>query len=278
MSWLGQVKFRLSGILVERLLAYDTAAFIRALAELGIRSGDALMVHSSLHPHSGYRDRPVDMIAALKDAVGPQGLLIMPSMTYTDSSRDFLSRGVEMSVRRSPSRMGLLTEVFRRGKDVRRSLSPTHPLLAWGDGADTFLAGHDLTDRPFGPASPFQRLLDLGGKILCIGAVPETVTFTHFLEDRMRDKLPFGLYEPECYSGKVIDTDGRVRVVPTLVLSDESRRLRREDGLWRKARVEGVTRWKKLGNTTLMLLHCRDLTALVERMYANGESLFAKRV
>jgi aminoglycoside 3-N-acetyltransferase len=179
-----------------------------------------------------------------------------------------------MQVRRSPSRMGLLTEVFRRGKDVRRSLSPTHPLLAWGDRAEMFLAGHNETDRSFGPGSPFQRLLELEGKVLCIDAVPETVTFTHFLEDRIQDQLPFALYEPGHLPGRVIDADGRVHVVPTRVLSDESRKHRHEALLWEKARSQGVTRHKKLGNTKLMLLCCRDLTTLVESMHANGESLF----
>ncbi len=275
MSWLGRVKFRLTGLVVEHFLTYDTAAFARALSELGISGGDVLMVHSSLHAHSGYRDRPIDMIKALKDAVGPHGLLVMPSMTYSDSSKAFLLRGTEMDARRSPSRMGLLTEVFRRGKDVRRSLSPTHPLVAWGDRAGMFLAGHDQTDRPFGPASPFQRLLDLDGKILCIDATPETITFTHFLEDRVMDKLLFPLYEPDLYIGKVIDPDGRLRVVPTRVLSDESRQRRREEILWQRARSQGIMRRKRIGNTRLMLLRCRELTTLVETMYANGESLFA---
>jgi aminoglycoside 3-N-acetyltransferase len=269
------MRFTLRGLIVERFLSYDTSAFARVLSELGICSGDVLMVHSSLHAHSGYMDRPIDMIRAVKEIVGPAGMLVMPSMTYTDSSKAFLLRGVEMKVRHSPSRMGLLTEVFRRGKDVRRSLSPTHPLLAWGERAELFLAGHEETDRPFGPGSPFQRLLELDGKVLCIDAIPETVTFMHFLEDRIQDKLPFALYERDHYTGKVIDSDGQLRLVPTRVLSDESRQLRREGVLWEKARRQGVTRQKKVGNTTLMLLSCRELGALVENMYANGESIFA---
>ncbi|MBK7674444.1 MAG: AAC(3) family N-acetyltransferase [Candidatus Accumulibacter sp.] len=277
MSWLGRIKFRTCGLIVERFLSYDAPAFTCALSELGIRSGDVLMVHSSLHAHSGYRDRPIDMIDALKCTLGSTGLLVMPSMTYTDSSKAFLSRGVEMKVRHSASKMGLLTEVFRRGKDVKRSLSPTHPLAAWGDRAEMFLAGHEKTDRPFGPDSPFQRLLELDGKILCIDTIPDAVTFTHFLEDRIQDKLPFPLYERDHYTGKVVDGDGRLHSVPTRVLSDDSRRYRREDVLWDKATARGVIRRKKVGNTTLMVLLCRELEALVENMYANGESLFSCR-
>jgi aminoglycoside 3-N-acetyltransferase len=276
MSWLGRLRFGLRGSLVERFQTYRTPAFADALTDLGIRKGDVLMVHASLRPHSGYQDRPVDMIGALKDAVGPRGLLIMPSMTYSDSSKAFLARGGEMNVKRSASRMGLLSEVFRRGRDVQRSLSPTHPLLAWGDEAERFLAGHDATDRPFGPDSPFQRLLDLDGKILCIDASPETITFTHFLEDRVQDRLPFALYEPDRYAGRVVDAAGNARIVPTRVLSDRSRQLREESPMWNTGRRRGILRRRSLGNTRLMVVGCRDLTALVEDMYASGESLFAQ--
>ena len=278
MSWLGRTRFKLRGLAVNQFLSYDSHAFLHALRAMRIGDGDVLMVHSSLHAHSGFKDRPIDMIGALKEAVGPRGLLVMPSMTYSDSSKAYLQRGTEMNVKRSTSRMGLLTEVFRRGKDVHRSLSPTHPLLAWGERAKWFVAGHHETDTPFGAQSPFQRLLDVDGKILCIDAIAESVTFTHFLEDRISSKLPFSLYEPGTLSGKVIDADGKQHSVPTRVLSDESRQRRREAGLWEKARKLGVTQHRKVGNTHLMLFRCSELTALVDDMYANRESLFADHV
>ena len=34
--------------------------------------------------------------------------------------------------------MGILSESFRRSAGVERSLSPSHPLLAWGKGRDEF--------------------------------------------------------------------------------------------------------------------------------------------
>jgi aminoglycoside 3-N-acetyltransferase len=195
---------------------------------------------------------------------------VMPSMTYTDSSKDFLLRGEAMKLRHSPSRMGLLSEVFRRGKDMQRSLSPTHPLLAWGPSSEVFVADHDKTDRPFGPDSPFQRLLDLDGKVLCIDAASETITFTHFLEDRIRDRLPFDLYEAEHYPGKVVDAADVVRFIPTLVLSDESRRRRNERVLWK----EGVLRHKRVGNSTLSVVGCRELARFVDDADRDGSLIF----
>ncbi len=277
MSFLGRAKRKVLAAVVPRFLNYDVKKFERTLSDLEIGAGDHVMVHASWRPHSGFTGSPVDMVRAMKRAVGPKGLLIMPSMTYLDSSKAFLTRGETMKVRRSPSRMGLLSEVFRRGKDVQRSLSPTHPLLACGERSELFLSDHEKTDRPFGPASPFAKLLDLGGKILCLDVVNETITFVHFLEDRIQDQLPFPLYEPEHYTGRVLDADGEIRLVPTRVLSEVSRKLRREEKLWAAARKKGILRHRRVGNTRLMIVGCQDLADLVDSMYESGKSFFDTR-
>ena len=274
MTFLGRLKREARAAIVPRFFSYDTVQFEQTLSDLGISVGDRLMVHASWRPHNGYAGSPIDMVRALKQTVGPEGLLIMPSLTYLDSSKAFLTRCETMKVAKSPSRMGLLTEIFRRGKDVQRSLSPTHPLLACGVQSRAFLSDHDKTDRPFGPASPFAKLLNSEGKILCIDAVNETITFVHFLEDRVQEQLPFPLYEQEHYTGRVIDADGNLRIVPTRVLSDISRTLRREEKLWAAAKNLGILHRRRVGNTRLMLVKCRDLTALVDSMYESGGSYF----
>lgn len=274
MNVLRQWRFRVQAAWVARFRRFDAPGFSRALLELGVRRGDWLMVHASLPPLSGYVGRPVELIAALKDAVGQEGLLVMPSMTYTDSSKAFLMRGEALKLRYSASRMGLVSEVFRRGKDVRRSASPTHPLLAWGEAAEDFVAGHGETDRPFGPRSPFQRLLEHRAKVLCIGAGPESITFTHFLEDGLAKALPFPLYDGTRQDGVVIDAEGRAHVVPTCVLSDQSRQCRDESPLWRLAKEEGVWRQRRIGNTPLSMVGCHELAALVDTHGPDGRLMF----
>lgn len=274
MTNLREWRFRLRAAWVARFRRFDAATFAQALAALGVRPGDWLMVHASLPALSGYVGRPVELVDALKAAVGPEGLLVMPSMTYTDSSKAFLQRGEALKLRYSASRMGLISEVFRRGREVRRSASPTHPLLAWGAAADDFLVGHADTDRSFGAASPFQRLLDHNAKLMCVGAGPEAITFTHFLEDRLAAALPFALYDAERIDGVVIDAEGRSRSVPTCVLSDESRRRRDEAPLWREAARQGLLRRRRVGNTPLLLLECRALAGLVDRDGPDGRLMF----
>ena len=266
---------RLKHLIVKHLLCYDGPALLRRLRRLGVRQGDTLMVHSSWKPLNGFRGRPADMIVALKQAVGETGLLVMPSLTYqNESSAEFLARGVPMNVRRSPSKMGLLTEVFRRNREVVRSLSPTHPLLAWGRGASEFVAGHDQAVEPFGTGSPFARLLERDSWILGIDAPFSTVTFTHFVEDRLADRLPFPFYDPEIRMGTVIDASGQTLHCPVRVISAQANRLRREERYIAQLRRQGWLRHQRIGNTRLLLLRCREMVECAEKMAMRGELFF----
>lgn len=269
------MKKEVKHLIVRIFYSYTNAGLISALHSLRIASGDTLMVHSSWLPHNGFRGRPLDMIRALQATVGPDGLLVMPSLTYqNESTREFLARGEPMNVRRSPSRMGLLTEVFRRNKDVQRSLSPTHPLLAWGRDATAFLAGHEQTAVPFGADSPFARLVERNGKILTIDAPFSTITFTHYLEDRIADSLPLPLYDAPLMTGCVIDHIGRTRAVPVQVISDRANTCRREARLVAALEQRKAIQRRRVGNTRLMLIDCRSMVECVDSMTAVGESFF----
>ena len=269
------LRHRLKQFIIKHMFSYDAPHLIAILRAWGIHAGDVLMLHSSWQPLNGFRGKPADLIAALKEVVGPEGLLVMPSLTYhNESSAEFLARRVAMNVRRSPSRMGLLTEVFRRNREVVRSLSPTHPLLAWGRDAEAFLAGHDQVAEPFGSASPFGRLLERDGWILGFDAPFSTITFTHFVEDHLAARLPFPFYDPEVRMGTVIDYSGQARQCPVRVISAQANGLRREDRYVAELERQDLLRRRRIGNTRLLLLRCRDMVECADAMAARGEVFF----
>ena len=269
------LKRRLKTLVVHSLLSYDGAGLVRALADLGIRRGDVLMVHATWNPNNGFRGNPAELVAALQDAVGREGVLAMTTMTYVnETSADFLARGKPMDVRRSASRMGLLTEVFRRSPDVRRSFSPTHPVCAWGDRADEFLAGHETTPFSFGPDSPYGKLVAWRGKLLGIDTGFDTFTFTHHLEHRIRDSLPFPFYDAAPRPGVTIDETGKRHSVPTMVISQQANAARREPRLVARLERQGFLQRKRIGNTRLLFLDCRAAVASVDGMIAEGENFF----
>lgn len=270
-----QIKTWLKQHYIRAFRTYGDAQLAQALAALGVRAGDVLMVHSSWLQTNGFVGRPLDFIDTLKSVLGADGLLAMTSLTYqNESSRQFLARGEVMNVRRSPSRMGLLTEVFRRGRDTRRSLSPTHPILAAGPRAEAFLQGHEHCLVPFGVGSPFDRLRAWGGKILTVDAPFSTITYTHYLEDSIADTLPFALYEAEPMHGAVIDYEGRRLDVPVKVLSDQANQLRREHRLVERLHRTGLPRNRRVGNTHLMLIDARAMAEELLAWTASGGRLF----
>jgi len=248
-------KNKIKSLLVDYFLSYNDKAFCLALEQQGISANDSIMVHSSWLPRNGFKGRPVDIINALKEVVTPSGLIIMPSLTYqNESSKAFLMRNQIMDVKRSASKMGLLSEVFRRGKNVHRSISPTHPILAWGEKAEWFVSEHEKAISPFGKGSPFEKLMHLKGKILTIDASFSTITYTHFLEDRIASFLPFALYDDELLSGTVVDLDNNTRKVPVKVLSEVANRMRREQKLVAEMEKKKLIKRKRIGNTQLMLI------------------------
>lgn len=260
---------------VRHFLSYDSAALGRFLTGIGVRRGDTLMLHSSWLPLNGYKGTPAQFNAALREQLGPEGLLVMPSLTYHNmSSAEFLAGGKPMDVLRSPSAMGLLTEVFRRNKETVRSLSPTHPLLAWGKDAQDFIADHDKTDRPFGPASPFARLLDRNAMLLCLDVGFSSITFTHFVEDQLQDTLPFLLYEAEPMTGIVIDREGQRHECPTRVLSSIANCQRREPRLIDHLMKQGSLKQAKLGNSRYTWIRATNLELGASEIANEGKHFF----
>lgn len=260
---------------VRTLLSYDGEALVRTLRRAGLKSGDTLMVHSSWLAMNGFRGKPADMVAALKRAVGADGLLVMTSMPYHNmSSEQWLARGKALDLKRSPSMMGMLSEVFRRSEGVLRSASPTHPLLAWGRDAHAFIQGHELTPFAFGPASPFAKLLYRDALILCVDAPFSSITFTHFVEDRLAHTLAVPLYSPVLHTGTVVGPDGERHARDVRVLSSEANALRRDAVLEDWLVEQAVLNRLRVGNTRLLALRAADMTAATERLVASGRHFF----
>ena len=144
-----------------------------ALAELGIRSGDSILVHSSLSSIGRVVGGAEAVIQGMMDLVGPQGTLLMPVMPDTT---------VPFSPESSPSVVGRVTETMRRMPGVVRSNHPTHSVAAWGARAVDLTAGHDKS-RPCGLDSPYGKLCAVPGWVLLLGVDQDRNTSWHLAED-----------------------------------------------------------------------------------------------
>jgi len=154
-------------------------ALVRGLTDLGIRSGGALLVHSSLSSLGHVAGGPETVIRGLLGALGPRGTLLMPALSYQHVRAD--QRRFEVAS--TPSNVGAIPEFFRTRTGTLRSGSPTHSVCGVGPRAADIVRDHHLDQTPCGEHSPFRKLRDLGGQVLFLGCGMRPNTSMHGVEE-----------------------------------------------------------------------------------------------
>ena len=247
---------------------------VQSLKSVGIEIGDALMVHSSFSPFNGFQGKPHDVIKAIKEVTGDkEGTILMPSLPYNGATYEYLSQIKVFDAKRTVSRMGLISEIFRRQKDVVRSLHPTHPILAYGKLAQWFIQNHESCLYGCGPGSPFDKLGQKNGKVLFFNT-RFCFTYIHYLEHLIKDELPFPLYTGENYRIKVIDDRGKELTVFTKAFSVETVKRRRANILFNKMSHAKMVKKQRIGMTNLMLVNVKDAMLCVKDMIRKGEFFY----
>lgn len=265
---------RAQHLIVRAFLSYDPPRLHEALRAVGVQPGDTMMLHSAFAPQYGFRGTIDELTRAFLDALGPDGNLLMVSLPYRSSSLEYLSRIKSFDVRKTPSMMGLVSEYFRRRADVLRSLHPTHPVLAHGPHAEAIIAGHEDCAYPCGPATPFEKLVDLDGKVVFFNVPFATFTFFHYLEHIVNERMPFSLYTDQPFEVPVVDRLGQRRTVSTYVFSPDAIRRRRFEVLEKELRRRGLIRRGRVGNSRIELIRVRDAIECTRDMLARGQYFY----
>ncbi len=255
---------------IQRFFSYGPEELENALIKLGVRNGDTVLLHSSFKHSNGFRGSAEAVIDIFLGAVGADGNLLMVSLPYLSSTYEYLRTLQCFNVRHTVSRMGLISEIFRRRHNVLRSLHPTHPVLACGPKANWIIAGHEHCMSPCGAGTPFEKLLLLNGKVVFFDAPFATFTFFHYLEDLLVDRLPFPLYYPDPFEVDVIDDEGRRSSVKTLVFSPEVIRRRRFKVLEDQLAKERLIRATRIGNTHLLSIEVVKAVECSQNMFGRG--------
>lgn len=175
----------------------------RDLAKMGLREGDTVIVHSSLKALGYVVGGSVAVVAALLDAVGPEGTIVTPSHSYghsdpatwtsppvqpewLDTIREHLP---SFDPQTTPTtKMGRIVETFRTWPGTLRSRHPETSFCANGKNAEVVTANHSY-DMLQGNQSPLARIYDLDGKVLLMGVGYDRNTSFHLAEYRI-DETP----------------------------------------------------------------------------------------
>jgi aminoglycoside 3-N-acetyltransferase len=253
---------------VSRLLGYGGTQLKARLRAAGVCESDTLLVHSNFKPDSGFQGGPLDIVNALLELVGERGNLLMVSIPFRGTAYDYLSQGKVFNVNKTISMMGLITEMFRRRKGTLRSLHPTHPVLAYGKDARWLVADHERCLYPCGPGSPFEKFRQLKGKLLFFDVSFRSITFFHYVEDVLRDQLPFPVYSDRLFSVPAVDLQGAKRIVQTYAFNNDVRRL--AEKLEAEMQGQGMIRHGRVGNSRFSLATSEDVVACFTAMVRAG--------
>jgi aminoglycoside 3-N-acetyltransferase len=164
-----------------------------ALRDLGLPQGVPLLVHASLRSLGPVDGGAETVVQGLLEAVGDQGTLLMPALSYETVSAD----NPVFDALTTPSCVGALPEYFRTRPGTLRSVHPTHSVCAAGYLAEEIIAGHELDTTPCGPHSPFHRLPQYDGWILMLGCGLKPNTSMHAVEELVEP--PYLFKEPADY-------------------------------------------------------------------------------
>ena len=165
--------------------------FRKDLLSLGVRPGGLLLVHSSFRSllRGGEPGGPETVIRGLLDALGPDGTLLMPALTFERVTPE----NPVFDICRTPSNVGIIPETFRLHPGTLRSLHPTHSVCAAGPLAAELMEAHPIDTTPCGPHSPFRAIAERGGQILFLGCGLESNTTMHAVEEMI---VPPYLFDP----------------------------------------------------------------------------------
>lgn len=172
---------------------------VEDLRALGLRSGNVVLVHSSLSSLGWVAGGPVAVIQALIDVATSSGTLVMPTHTGDNSdpaewAHPAVPESWHQVIRNSmpafdsaitPTRgMGSIPETFRSWPGVHRSNHPTSSFAAWGKKAKVITMKHSLDDS-LGESSPLARIHELDGQVLLLGVGYNRNTSFHLAEYRV---------------------------------------------------------------------------------------------
>lgn len=221
--------------------------FIAQLRKFGITTGATVYLHSSMD-ECRRRVPSLDalqLIGVLQELVGKEGTLLMPTFPIRDLQYYYVQQQRIFDVKRTPSQVGLLTEVFRRSAGVTRSLHPTHPIAAWGKHSQELVAEHHL-GTAFGDTSPVYKMQQYHGLEVGLGVTPKRCFTLYHMAEELHPTSHAMHYSTEAFDMTIIVGDEKIpyRVIPLrpdrVRRYDRAERILRREGILRYDRVKGL--------------------------------------
>jgi aminoglycoside 3-N-acetyltransferase len=183
---------------MDQGLPHTVGSLAAQLRQLGVESGDIVLLHSSMKSLGFVVGGSQAVVQALLDVIGPTGTLAVP--THTSDNSDpaewqhppvpeawwpvIREQAPGFDPAASPSRsMGVIAETVRTWPAALRSNHPFVSFAAVGAHAADITAHHQLDDA-LGEHSPLGAVYRQDGKVLLLGCGHDSNTSLHLAEWR----------------------------------------------------------------------------------------------
>jgi aminoglycoside 3-N-acetyltransferase len=254
---------------------FNSAALKEHLGQRVGRAFEILMVHSSInHMKPMYEDNPLQFVQMLIEFCGAERTLAMPAFYFGDPELGGMSATFEKNprfdLRRTPSQMGLATEIFRRSKDVRQSRHPVYRVSALGPLAEVLTTGHETAEGDCGRGSPFDVMTAHDTLILGIGKPFEVLTHIHHVEDLMGKDFPVPMSVGNHLPMTLIDGNEEI---PFIL---RRRGFKWKRNMWRLREIierDKLLEWR-FHNVHLFATRARDVTQALKNAAKRGVTLY----
>ena len=255
-----------------------TVAVADVLACLaGCRLDGDLIIHGSIS-NIGKFDKPVSEFVNswLQQLDLTSQTVLVPALPYNTSMREYLEGCTAFDVRTARNAMGAISSVISKLPGARRSVHPTHSVVAIGANAEAYVTGHELGDTPFGASSPYRKLTERHGKILMFGVGLNSVTCFHVYEDMMGAQMPVKVYLEQRFQIPCVDASGKHLVVTTACHNPSVSAIRECERARDELMKAGAIVSYPLGESELSVVDARLFTITLLKMLAAGKSIYGR--
>lgn len=153
---------------------FGRAEIADQLRTLGVEAGGVLLVHTSFRAVRPVEGGPLGLIEALRDAVGSDGTLVMPSWSGNDDEP------FDRTITPASPDLGVVADTFWRLPGVLRS---NHFFACAAAGPEAARITSDpLPLPPHIPESSVGRVHELDGQVLLLGVGHDADTTLHLAE------------------------------------------------------------------------------------------------
>ena len=234
------------------------------LREMGLKPTDAVMVHSSMKAIGEVEGRADTVLDALMEYFA-EGLLMLPTHTWATMNADHPVFDPETE----PSCVGLLTNLFMKRPGVLRSLHPTHSIGIYGKKAAEFIRGEEKATTPCPIGGAWDRLREIGAKILLIGVTHVNNTFIHVVDEAF--DVPGRLVEkPITLSVKMPDGS----LLPRIYYPHEGHVSLQFDKLRRAYEELGAAKDVRFGDAKCILCDAKGIFEVTSKVYEHDRECF----